>query len=661
VIDNLLKKLNKISVVLILCVPSLLPLFFVTGISRNFDFPRSMIFRSICLFLILMFALKVVLQRKMEIKLKYFTDKTFLLFFFLSFVLFLATVFSPHFINSIHGTYERGQGLIQWVFYLIFFFLFLQNIQVKHLKVFLFMSLSGSFLISLYAILQKVGFDPFFSRFDTDFFVGRSFSTLGNPDFLGQYLGPLIPLVFLIFLITKKKVFKILFLISFLILLGGIFVSESRSPVFGFFCTGVIFAIFLIKKHQISMKKIILFICLFLFLGITALKIPFIHDLPLVQRFSFDDVHSRSLSVRFLVWDTAFKIIKSHPLLGVGPENFALYVPAYINEKFYELEEDLNINADRVHNDILEFGAASGIFSIIFYLGVIWLSIVKLFQTEKKDFVTQFVILSLLIYFFQNFFSFSETVHFVLFISLLSWQIILTNKNIKLVEILKLNYSRWPILFISLVFLVYVSYHSVIKPVSAEAWYTDALMAYNAGYFEDSETYLENAIAVYPQISRFHYDLMMRFSWHTPQEIEVLKRIEGETVNLMAWEAVALSMDEPESAYKIFEKLILINPANIHVRRAYADAFFRNKEYEKAAKEYEAYLNLTPQFWTWCSDINDRSYEERRKYRVFLKNVPDFTNSLIHIIQSLEQAGDLEKKAQYEQQFYCIKSTKVEK
>ena len=128
-IDNLLKKLNKISVVLILCVPSLLPLFFVTGISRNFDFPRSMIFRSICLFLILMFALKVVLQRKMEIKLKYFTDKTFLLFFFLSFVLFLATVFSPHFINSIHGTYERGQGLIQWVFYLIFFFLFLQNIQ----------------------------------------------------------------------------------------------------------------------------------------------------------------------------------------------------------------------------------------------------------------------------------------------------------------------------------------------------------------------------------------------------------------------------------------------------------------------------------------------------------------------------------------------------
>src|SRR5262249_32352867 len=88
---------------------------------------------------------------------------------------------------SLLGAYERGQGLIALCSYLTFFLLVRQELktpaQWERLR---FGLLLTSVPVSLYAILQRVGRDPF--SFSSRF-LERSSSTMGNPIFLGAYLA----------------------------------------------------------------------------------------------------------------------------------------------------------------------------------------------------------------------------------------------------------------------------------------------------------------------------------------------------------------------------------------------------------------------------------------------------------------------------------------
>lgn len=625
------------------------PLFFMLGVTRSFDFPKFLLFRTLMLLVLLGVAGWFLWKREARLNIGRLLSRPALIWGGLFMVIFLATVFSPQSIQSLHGTYERGQGLIQWSFYAVFFVLGLIVLSKKMIPTIIGLVVGVGSLIAFYAVLQGFGVDPFFKNFNTDFFVGREFSTLGNPDFLGQYLGPLMVLCGMLFLWVRRWPLKILTAIGFFTMGGGIVLSESRSPVFGILVALSalgLYAFIHFKKHR---KKILWGAGMAAILGILILLFS-----PLGERFSFEAVHLRSLQSRFLIWNVAIQLILDHPILGVGPENFAIYFPEYLKPSFYVLEENINISADRAHNDFLRFGIMAGIPGMILYGWMVFWAVKYYLKTKSKDLVFHGIFLALFVYFGQNVFSFSETSHVLLFLFLWSSMILWTQKD--RLESIKSSRITSVALGVFLLVMIPLTWLSTVwKPFVAEAYFTQSIyyeyMADQQGNYES----LKTAIEIYPQIAYPRYQLLMRFASEVWPQSQMLRQIEGETINVMAWDAVSLSGEEDlNEARAAFEEVIALNPNYAHTQRTYGDALFRWKEYEQAIEQYEIYFELVPEFWTWCFDLKEHTEEEQKTYRVFYKNVPDFNNSLIHLLEAHRHLGHDEEVAYYESYLGCL-------
>jgi len=149
----------------------------------------------------------------------------------------------------------------------------------------------------------------------------------------------------------------------------------------------------------------------------------------------------------------------------------------------------------------------------------------------------------------------------------------------------------------------------------------------------------------------FRYDLIMWFPQETPVQIPAIQKIEGDSIEVLGWEASVMSVENPEAAYAIFEEAIALNSNYYHTHRAYADALYRQGEFERAAVEYEAALANAPDFWTWCSTLSEHSDYEQKKFRIFYKNVPDFNSTLQHLYESYSPG---EKKEKLGESLKCL-------
>lgn len=608
-----MRSIQKIKEGLLLSLPSLIALFVLTSFVRTFDYAKNLVF--VAVLLLVFFATIFSLFKKGSLdffreRLKSPAAKGVAIFVW---VIFLATLFSPQRLNSIFGSSERGMGLMTWITLGLYFWSLLLFVSKKAFhRGFEFLIWTGT-LIAVYAILQHFGFDPVFGGFNSDYLEGRVFSTLGNPDFLAQFLAPLI--CFALYKgITRRKTF---YVIPVGIMLWALLYTESRAS---FLALALVCGICLWK--QLKRKK------LFALLAATAVIMVFLLSqtgLPLFDRLSPTAVNLRSLESRFQIWKVSAQMIAEHPFLGVGPDNYGIYFPQYMSSEIYTLEDDLNIQADRSHNEFLDIGTIGGIPLMVLYLAF-WGWIFYLTFSKKEKNLEPYC-LALLVLFFQNQLTFSQLTHTVLFFFLLA-ALLSERVSEQTMEWRPTPLFRWvgtPLLF---VFAVFLTKEMFVDRYFAEAWYSYALST------DDTEQGLQNAITFDPTNLGFRYDLIMWFPQETLAQLPAIRKIEGESIEVLGWEASILSTENPQAAYVIFEKAIALNPNYYHTHRAYADALYRQGEFERAAVEYEAALANAPDFWTWCSTLSDHSDYEQKKFRIFYKNVPDFNNTLQHLYES---------------------------
>lgn len=194
------------------------------------------------------------------------------------------------------GNFERGEGGIQLLHFFIFFFLLAallknENDWQKMLKC----TLGAAFLVILYGLLAG----------NVQGFIGPSFSlstrfqgSLGNPDYIGQYMMFAIFFALYLFLnsLTKSRrmwygVCAVIFFLFFLL-------SQTRGAFLGFAAGVFMVLIYLaFKAPRKKMKTVfagvilLLIICLGLFIGFR--HSPFIKNLPIVGRFSDISLQAR--------------------------------------------------------------------------------------------------------------------------------------------------------------------------------------------------------------------------------------------------------------------------------------------------------------------------------------------------------------------------------
>ena len=189
----------------------------------------------------------------------------------------------------------------------------------------LFLSGTVVSIISLaYLILGKL--DP----------VGRLQTFYTSPNYLAMYLAPALIIGF--GLITRKNIISSTFILfSIICLVLSIIFTYSFGAWLGIVAAlGFGFFIYLLK-----LKKRLAWVIL----GFSLVFILILGYLALIQR-------GASLETRLIIWQRAFEVFKTHPILGIGPGTFEGY--------------------PQPHNIFLAFLLQTG---IVGFIGFIWLLI----------------------------------------------------------------------------------------------------------------------------------------------------------------------------------------------------------------------------------------------------------------------------------------------
>lgn len=306
-------------------------------------------------------------------------------------VLFLAMIISI--------LYARNKGLaidesVRFLAYIILFFIIkYEFFQIKYIYVSLSTYIGTVLLYSIFGIYQYFTGALLNKKFifTYDFGAGeRIASTFGNPNSYAAFLILAIFPILMLIIHSKNLKRRVIYSVTFLIVLCNLILTFSRNSWIGFFIGCIILCIIY------SWKLLFLIIAG----GIGAVFTPEIQ-----HRIKDISDMSQNLS-RIKLWKTATYMIKDHPFLGVGNGNFVEYYDQYVKnykELFYP-----NYHHYPTHNSYLKVESELGIIGIGSFIGIFvaaFLSLRKLVKTTEYLFVKVFYtgfIASFIAFLFMN-------------------------------------------------------------------------------------------------------------------------------------------------------------------------------------------------------------------------------------------------------------------
>ncbi len=396
----------------------LVPLIFTPYNFELFEYNKMMLIYGLTGIIVGAFLVKSIANGKLEIASTPF-DIPIILFLISQ---ILSTVFSidPH--TSIWGYYSRFHGgLLSTISYILLYYVFTTEYRNDKKMVYTIIKtgIASSVLVSLYAILQKLGIDKSIWVQDVQ---NRVFSSLGQPNWLAAYFGIIILTTFALFLKESKKSRYIYFSLSLVFYAVTIF-TKSRSGFIGLWAGIIIFLFSLYTvghKHittlieskkdlNLNVIKLIAGFILLSFIWGTTFSFTQTFELPtLVKRLTKtenskpkqqEDVKEEviptgqlieyggtdSTTIRKIVWQGALDVFKNNPWFGSGVETFG-----YSYYQYRPIEHNLTSEWDflynKAHNEFLNFAATSGITGLTSYLLIIiWFVVFSVVYIKRES------------------------------------------------------------------------------------------------------------------------------------------------------------------------------------------------------------------------------------------------------------------------------------
>ena len=286
-------------------------------------------------------------------------------------------------------------SLNDYIIFLSYFFIYFlitnnvnDELQFNSLiKIFFITSL----IIAIYALIQYYGFDPYLKE------LSAITSTIGQKNWVSNYLSLIFPIIFSYFLLENIKKNKLYYYLSLLIIYATLMICQSRGAWISIIFS-ILIAILLVYRFKLfeifKKNKKWLIVLFFTFLIITVI---YSTDNPLnksaitvtERAVSTFDIQGSSLNARLLMWRTTFKMIKDNPLLGLGIGTFKIN---YLNYQADYLQKNPSYirhisNAKESHNEYLQIGAELGLLGLGVFLYIIYIfySLVMHFIEKKKN------------------------------------------------------------------------------------------------------------------------------------------------------------------------------------------------------------------------------------------------------------------------------------
>lgn len=221
----------------------------------------------------------------------------------------------------------------------------------------------ATFLISVFGIVQyftKIGLDKKFIYDTSKYSVAlRITSTLDNSNTLGAYLIIAVFPLIMISIYEKNIVKKSMYIITTLLSIITIVLTFSRNAWLAFLLG--IFILIVVYNWRFI---------LFLIFGLgLSMFIPQIRSRAMDFRLVLKDP-------RVNLWKLAIKMIKEHPLLGVGNGNYYDQYAEYI-KKYPKLQYN-SYTHFLTHNSFLKVGSELGLIGIVPFIGFLVSILIKL-------------------------------------------------------------------------------------------------------------------------------------------------------------------------------------------------------------------------------------------------------------------------------------------
>ena len=228
---------------------------------------------------------------------------------------------------------------------------------------------SGLF-VSMYGIYQQFfGTNLGHAWLDDEMFTEishRVYSTLGNPNVLGEYLLLAIPIALAMLWAIKKPIGKLYFLGCTGAMTLCMIFTQSRGCWLGLLVTIAVFIILVDKRY--------------ILLGVIALFfLPFVLPDSIISRFtSIGNVSDSSTSYRVYIWLGTINMLKDFGIFGIG-----LGSDAY--NQIYPFYSYSAIIAPHAHNIYLQLLCETGIAGLITFITALILSVKKMYLGVIAD------------------------------------------------------------------------------------------------------------------------------------------------------------------------------------------------------------------------------------------------------------------------------------
>jgi O-antigen ligase len=399
-------------------------------------------------------------------------------------IMALATILGVDPSNSFWSKFERMAGLLMWL-HLFGFFIIARAILKKEdwLRIF-FASIIISIIVCVYFWLNKAGVK--------DLPVGYNGSTVGNSSFLATYL--LFNLFFAVysffelkkktvslfsFLKNAKKKLLAILIFSFAFMFITLMYSTGRAAILAFFgAFGLLILLYFAleyKKPKIRLAAKILLILgiVFYLIGITVLLW---HNSPAQQWLSENANKSRQV-----IWEDSWRGFLERPILGWGPENFAVVFHKYFDPGFYLSDiYGPDTRFDRAHNiifDNLVNGGAAGLIGYLSMFGTSFWILWKGYKKRKIAFIAAAIPTVILIaHFTQNLTVFDMPASFLmLFLTFIFVSVVSRDKSLE--ENIPIKTGKSKIIFLPVILiLLFLSFSNfIIKPARAATGIIDVM------------------------------------------------------------------------------------------------------------------------------------------------------------------------------------------
>lgn len=291
----------------------------------------------------------------------------------LAVVLVAATFAAQNPLLSLSGSYDRGQGTLTLISYILLFLIVADRLrtaaQARRLVAAL---VTTAVPIVVLGVAQALGYDPLGLVTDARSPV---YATLGRANFVGAYLAMLLPLTLLPTVATGDRERALGGLALTVVEIAVIALCRSRAAWLAAGAGLAVTALLWAWPRLPWFLRVI---------GVFALLVM---PLPAVGGVIWLAPGGGSPAARLTIWRATLDLIRWRPLLGFGPEALITLFPrVYPPQLVYY--QGRGVMVDRAHNLILDWAVTAGVIGVaawLLILGVFFASGTRVAARAGRD------------------------------------------------------------------------------------------------------------------------------------------------------------------------------------------------------------------------------------------------------------------------------------